>query len=186
MLIFIRKKWLLLCLFGAFTLLPEAAFAQNNVVKVNVLSPFALTGSFFYERVLQEQMSAQLGAFFTGYSFFGTRFGGVGLTPEFRYYFAGNAPRGAYLAPYYRFQRFSARIRGIADLARYSQNGGGVILGNQWLIVDLISLDAFIGGGYMGGKPTVIGTDGQQQEVRLGPFGEGFRLRGGVTAGFRF
>jgi hypothetical protein len=168
--------------------LPEPArgLPAKNIAKINVLSPFALTGSFFYERVLQERMSAQLGLFFTGVSFFGTRFGGFGLTPEVRYYVAGDAPRGLYIAPFYRFQRFNARIRNIADLARYSQNGGGVVIGRQWIIAELISLEGFIGGGYMSGKPTVIGQDGQQRDVNLGFFGEGPRLRAGLTAGFRF
>lgn len=182
----LNEKLLLVCLSAALSLAAGQVNAQKNGAKINVLSPFALTGSFFYERVLNEQMSVQLGAFFTGYSFFGTRFGGYGLTPEFRYYFSGDAPKGAFVAPYYRYQSFDVRIRGIAELASYSQNGGGILVGKQWIIMDLVSLEAFIGGGYMAGEPQVIGQDGQPREVNLGPLGEGARLRGGITAGFRF
>lgn len=192
-------KWLWLCFLPLLFFLPEQAQAQQrqayqerptvsgrNVVKVNVLSPFVLTGSFFYERVLQERVSAQLGAFFTGFRIPATRFGGFGLTPEVRFYLAGEAPKGTYLAPYYRYQKFNARIRRVAELASYSQNGGGIVLGRQWIIADLISLDAFIGAGYMAGKPKAINRSGQVEEVDVGPLGEGFRLRAGITAGFRF
>jgi hypothetical protein len=191
--------WLWLCFLPLLAFLPEQAQAQqrrvyqerravggNNVLKANVLSPFVLTGSFFYERVLQERFSAQLGFFFSGFRIPATRFGGYGLTPEVRYYLAGEAPRGTYLAPYYRYQRFNARIRRIGDVASFSQNGGGVMLGRQWIIADLISFDAFIGGGYMSGKPQAINRSGQVEEVNLGPLGEGFRVRFGLTAGFRF
>lgn len=164
----------------------EPAAQGNNLIKANVLSPFALTGSFFYERVLQERISAQLGFFFTGFRLPATRFGGFGITPEFRYYLVGDAPRGTYLAPYYRYQRFNARIRRLGELAQYSQNGGGLILGRQWIIVDLISLDAFLGAGYMAGQPRAINRSGQLEEVDVGPLGPGFKIRTGITAGFRF
>lgn len=193
-----QRLWVLVYLVCGGSLFPDSLLAQprrtyqepvvqgKNLVKINVLSPFVLTGSFFYERVLQERMSAQLGFFFTGFRLPATRFGGFGLTPEFRYYLAGEAPRGTYLAPYYRYQRFNAEIRRIAEIARFSQNGGGVLIGRQWIIADLISLDAYFGGGYMTGQPQAINRDGQLEEVNLGPLGPGFRIRSGLTAGFRF
>jgi hypothetical protein len=193
-----QHPWVVVLLICWVSFFPDSLLAQprrtaqeptgpgKNLVKVNVLSPFVLTGSFFYERVLQERISAQLGLFFTGFRLPATRFGGFGITPEVRYYLAGEAPRGTYLAPYYRYQRFNAQIRRIAELARYSQNGGGVVIGRQWIIADLISLDAFFGAGYMQGQPRAINRDGQLEEVDVGPLGPGFRIRSGITAGFTF
>lgn len=48
----------------------------------------------------------------------------------------------------------------------------GIIVGKQWVMMDLVPIEAFIGGG-LAGEPQVIGQGGQPREVNLGPLGEG-------------
>lgn len=126
----------------------------QNLFKVNPLSIFTLTASVAYERVINDRMSAQLGFFYTPPTIrlFNTRFDGFGLTPEFRYYLLESvaAPKGFYVAPYLRYQRFRLTYDDPNDdrydgTGTFSAFGGGVLVGGQWTFGDRISVDAFIG-----------------------------------------
>ena len=52
---------------------------KYNNFKVNIFSPIVKTGSFFFERKLNEKSSAQLGAGFTAYKGDGVKVSGLFL-----------------------------------------------------------------------------------------------------------
>src|SRR3954465_13279130 len=85
--------------------------AQQNIVKLNVAGLLLTNVSLQYERSLNEKSSVALGlSFLPERSLPGTiskkddsghaqdfKLGGFALTPEYRYYFKGNGPKGLYL-----------------------------------------------------------------------------------------
>jgi hypothetical protein len=129
------------------------ASTPQNVLKINPLSLFTLTTNVSYEGVLNAQMSGQLGFFYTfpSVTIAHTRFHGFGLTPEFRYYFAAvEAPKGFYLAPFLRYQRFTLTYddpgnRQYNGEAIFRATGLGATLGGQWVFGNGFSVDAFFG-----------------------------------------
>jgi hypothetical protein len=120
---------------------------------MNPLSLFTLTSNVSYERVIHSQMSGQLGFFYTfpSVTIAHTRFHGFGLTPEFRYYFAAvEAPKGFYVAPFLRYQRFTLTYDDPGNSqyngeAIFRATGVGATLGGQWVFGNGFTLDAFFG-----------------------------------------
>lgn len=76
---------------------------EPNVVKVNTLSFIVGTGSIFYERKISDNLSGQLGVGYLSYKIEDSKFTGLILTPEVRFYPKQNAIDGFYLAPYFRY-----------------------------------------------------------------------------------
>lgn len=170
-----------------FLLIAVPAKAQDtppqNLFKINLLSPLVRTGSFFFERAVSEDISVQLGFFYTGASIVDTKFRGFGLTPELRYYLSEKhpAPRGVFIAPFARYQSFNLSDD-FGNEGSYSSFGGGLLVGTQTLFKNRISLDAWAGPAYSTGKTKV--TDGEDA-FDLGSF-DGFGVRFGITVGFGF
>ena len=176
----------------------------KNIIKVNFLSPIAATGSFFYERVLNEKMSAQLGVSFSRFStgsifpalFDDTRvkLRGYAITPEFRYYISSTeAPRGFFVAPFLRYRHSDAdatikRDNGqvIEASAAFSTIGAGVMLGGQWVFGRHVSLETFIGPSLNARYTKVKTAEVEEKDFPIpnlfGPLG----LRAGFTIGFAF
>ncbi|MHC2990343.1 hypothetical protein OB13_01595 [Pontibacter sp. HJ8] len=197
-----KKKILLTFAVAALSMVSlQTASAQvqqpkRAVIKVNVLSPFALTGSGFLEYAVTDRISAQLGAFTTGISVSDVKFKGHGFTPEVRYYFSDNktAPAGAYVAGYGRIQNFKLTVKnkdeeGSDYSATYKPIGAGVAIGNQWIFKSNISLDVFLGAGYNSGSLKV--NTGTEEDFDMGILGDmilgsGFGLRPGITVGYNF
>jgi hypothetical protein len=178
------KKLLFISFFTAASFFFSGTGMAQNVVKVNIFSPLVRTGSLFYERALSENKSLQLGVFFTGMKLDNTRFSGYGITPEFRYYLSStDAPKGVYLGSYLRFQSFSLKDETSSAKGTHTSLGGGLLIGRQWIFKDKISLDAFIGPGYNGGKTEV--ESGENQEFETGAI-SGFTVRPGLTLGYKF
>lgn len=209
----IRNLLFSFCLFAASFFHGTQANAQKVAIKINPLSLFAVTANVQGEYVLNEKMSVQLGVFLgkvslsvgntglaqeIGYNWFG-------LTPEFRYYAQNQskeAPRGLYLAPFFRYRldrrRFIASVYD-PDLQLYSTGvvtkiphlfGGGVTLGYQWLFNDAFVLDLFFGPQYLAGPAEYIIEceicNGNETLVEE-PLGINFRgvgIRLGVSIGF--
>lgn len=74
---------------------------QENVVKINIFSPIIKTFNFSYERKLSATGSFQLGFFYTSFNPENTKFSGIGITPEYRFYLSeSEAPAGVYVAPF--------------------------------------------------------------------------------------
>lgn len=186
---------LLFCLLAAGIIAFEAqAQAQRdtsagpkNLIKVNLLSPVVRTGSFFYERLLNEKSSLQLGLFYTGASFAGTLFRGIGITPEYRFYLSENkqAPAGFFVAPFVRYQNLNLSDKDDSTIqAVYSSFGGGVCVGNQWVFKNQVSLELFAGPSFNGTSFT--GKNGATRDnFFLTNFGY-FSFRFGLALGFAF
>ena len=180
-----RKISFVLAFFG----LGFAAEAQDggkmNAFKVNIFRPIVKTGSFFYERALNEKSSAQLGVGFTSYNREGVKIKGIFFTPEYRFYLSGEALNGFYVGPYVRYQnlKITDTEDGTEDKATLSTFGGGVVVGRQWLFSDIVTLDIFAGPNYNSGK--VKYDDGSGDTEIPGSF-EGFGARFGVTLGIAF
>ncbi|MBE9510624.1 MAG: DUF3575 domain-containing protein [Bacteroidetes bacterium] len=157
---------------------------KRNFVKVNLFSPLVKSGSFFYERVLNDDMSGQLGFFFTKVEAGDTKFSGFGITPEFRYYLSETAPpKGIFLAPYFRYQSFKLSVEEGTAKGNLSVVGGGLLVGAQTLLKDVITIEAFLGPAYGFGNMDV--TSGSEDDFDINTF-DGFGVRAGITVGIGF
>jgi hypothetical protein len=167
---------------------------RNTVLKINVLSPFALTASGFAEHAFSPRISAQFGAFTTGASIKDVEFDGYGFTPEVRYYLAEQAPDGFYIAGYGRVLNYKLTVedkeKGETYEATYKPIGAGVAAGNQFIFNNGISLDFFLGVGVNGGSLNIKkGTDEDFDRGildYLNILGSGVRFRPGITVGYSF
>lgn len=166
----------------------------RNIFKINPFSLLAATGSFAYERVINEQMSGQLGIQFTRYSGWvtgGRDLRGYAITPEFRYYFTDVAPKGFFVAPFLRYRYTSLdgeitlqgrQFRGKVDITNF---GGGVLIGGQFILGERVSLEGFFG-------PTITGrsysfTEGTtESDYDIPNFFSPIWFRTGLTVGFLF
>lgn len=176
------------CIFFSVVFLLSVSLSGNaqksNFVKVNLFSPLVRSGSFFYERVLNDDMSGQLGFFFTKVVADDTKFSGFGITPEFRYYLSeSSAPKGIFLAPYIRYQSFKLSVEGSAAKGNLSIFGGGLLAGAQTLLKDVITIEAFLGPAYEFGNMDV--EAGSEDDFEIAIF-DGFSVRGGITVGIGF
>jgi hypothetical protein len=169
---------------------------RKNIIKANFFSPVVSTASFFYERVVDKNISLQFGLAYTGYTEkefdAKTSVNGFYVTPEFRYYASKGAPRGFFIAPYLRYMNFNLKASGksfssngvsIESRATLTSFGGGAIVGGQWLFNDRVSFEIFGGPNYSinnikvkQGKESDFGTE----EVT------NMRLRFGLTVGVAF
>jgi hypothetical protein len=180
------KKIFALLLIALFTL---PMFAQDepnesenkNVIKVNTLALIVATPSIFYERKLSDNLSGQLGVAYLNYTLNSTKFSGLILTPELRFYVKKNAIDGFYLAPYFRYQNFKLEVDN--GKATYTNYGGGVSLGRQWIFKKGFTMDLFVGGHY--GSGTVKVETGTVDQFNTNSF-NGFRTRVGFALGFAF
>jgi hypothetical protein len=175
------------------TRISESA-VHNNLIKINPLSLIAATGSFAYERVINEQMSGQLGLLFTRYSgrvTGGRTLSGFAITPEFRYYLTGAAPQGFFVAPFLRYRRTSlvgdvtVQGRTFEGTLQMTNFGGGVLVGGQFVLGERISFEGFIG-------PTVTGRsydlseETTERDYEVPNFFSPVWFRTGITVGFLF
>jgi hypothetical protein len=145
------------------------ASAQNkkNVVKANLFGVFAGQYQLSYERTLNPKSSFQLSAGLisrSGSQTFGTnayesKTSGFIVIPEYRYYLASadkGSPKGFYLAPFARILMRSTNLTDnslektpdVSRKEKVSAMGGGLVLGYQALIGNLVSLDISAGPQY--------------------------------------
>ncbi len=154
--------------------------APKQVIKIN-LSQLALTNiSLQYEYGFHKNFSAALGVSYLmprnipsqifepssnaeGYQI--PKFGGWSITPEIRIYpgkkVKHKAPHGFYLAPYFRYSKYTATAVYIDSVsvserhtydvkAAYSGFTAGLMIGSQWIIGKHFSIDWWIIGGGAG------------------------------------
>jgi hypothetical protein len=153
---------------------------QKNTVKVNTLSLIIGTGQLFYERKLSDAGSGQLGVSYMNYKFGDVGFSGIIFTPEYRWYFQGNALSGVYAAPYVRFASYNlSQNSASADYVNY---GGGLAIGHQWVRGSGFTMDLYFGGHFGSGKLTASNEAENWESDRF----EGFRPRVGFSLGFAF
>jgi hypothetical protein len=126
----------------------------KNAVKTDVFGWFFGTGVLKYERVFSENISAQLGFFyswdFPAYDYEIYNATGFAITPEFRYYLSNKnpAPRGIYLAPNYRYQKLETENLEENSEATVITNSIAISLGYQLVLKDLFLVEAWAGLAY--------------------------------------
>ena len=102
-----------LVIIPALILLSPICLAQKtNNIKTDLFSPILRTFVLKYEKAFNEDMSGQLGFFYTGFHprDVNGSITGFGITPEFRYYLSETpAPHGTYLAPNVRYMSLTVR-----------------------------------------------------------------------------
>jgi hypothetical protein len=155
---------------------------EKNVLKINTLSLICATGSIFYERKISDMTSLQMGVAYLGYKFSDVKFSGLILTPEFRIYPKKAAIDGMYIAPYVRYQNFSASSGETDSKGTLSVIGGGLLFGRQWITNSGFTMDLFFGGHYGSANVKLeSGTDSDELDLF-----SGFRVRAGFALGFAF
>ena len=180
----------------------------QNVIK---LKPVGLALGMFtaqYERALNEDMSVALDITFmsrsvsldfSGVSAATTSVSGFGFSPEFRYYFAGEAPHRSYVAPFFEYLSIGMKVEGTdvqtgsktsASINGFSAIGGGVLFGYQFLIGGVFSIDTNLGFRYISlGTPTSIDFDvnGTKTSKAFPSYSvSGFLPAGNLSLGFAF
>ena len=160
----------------------------KNALKTDLFSWVVNVGALKYERVFSDNISAQLGFFyswdFPSYDegYFST---GFGITPEVRYYLSKKqaAPRGIYLAPNFRYQKLDTENLEENSKATLITNSVALNLGYQLVLKDLFLIDAWAGLAYNFRNVKDETVPGAQ----IGPKTEdGFGARIGVAIGLAF
>ena len=71
---------------------------------------------------------------------------GVIVVPEFRYYFAGDAPDGMYIAPFGRYRSVTTTLNNDGNSSQTRKAiGGGFVLGYQYSLANGLTGEVFIG-----------------------------------------
>ena len=168
-------------------IMSSVLYAQDiqkmNVVKTDLFSAFLRTGVIKYERAFTDDISAQLGFFYTGYSPRESEasLSGWGITPEFRFYLSDTpAPQGTYLAPNFRYMSLTAEDPTINETATLTSLGLAINLGKQWLLKDIVVIDAWVGPAY-----NFRSLDDPSGEVDIDGV-DGFGIRLGLAIGIAF
>lgn len=156
---------------------------KMNAVKTDLFSPFLRTGVLKYERAINEDISVQLGFFYTGYSprESEAKLNGFGITPEFRYYLSDTpAPVGTYLAPNFRYMSLTAEDPTGNEEATLTSFGLAINLGKQWMLKDIVLIDIWVGPAY-----NFRTLDDPSGEVDI-EGADGFGVRIGLALGIAF
>ena len=159
--------------------------AQKNNLKINVLSLGATNISLQDEYSISGNSSIALGVSYLperGLPSFAIKddpsnnaknlkLGGFSITPEYRYYFKGNGPKGLYLAGYFRYAKYTTKeydftydkSSGSDGTVRiegdFTSSVFGIMLGSQWLLGEKWTLDWWIiGAGFGSQKGEYEGT----------------------------
>lgn len=172
-------------LFSMATLAQPPAAQKGNILKLNLTALPLKQYSFQYERVLNRKISVLAGFRLmpsTGLPFKklilenaaddpdtrdaieSFRISNIAITPELRFYLSKKGyGRGFYIAPFYRYARYSSNNMrftyddgsggtGTIDLnGKLTTNTGGLLLGTQWNLGKSVVLDWWILGPHYGG-----------------------------------
>lgn len=181
------KRLLLFVACFAITIITRAQETPQNAVKMNPLSLIFTTGNVSYERAIAANQTFQIGIFYSGMSISSIKYSGLGITPEYRFYFAGRkeAMNGVYVAPFGRYQNFNITDKDTKDKASFSSFGGGALLGWEKTWGSGFVLDLFVGPSFNSGKIKV--KDGSEEgQFDISGNIDGFGIRTGITLGFAF
>ena len=171
---------------SAMLLMSTGLMAQKmNNIKTDLFSPIIRTFAIKYERAFTEDISGQLGFFYTGYNQRDSEvtLNGFGITPEFRFYLSDTpAPNGTYLAPNIRYMNLTAIDPLVDGESIITSIGLAINLGKQVLLKDIILIDAWVGPSYnLRSVEEITGdVDIGVSEVN------GFGLRMGLAIGIAF
>ncbi|MBN1185743.1 MAG: DUF3575 domain-containing protein [Bacteroidales bacterium] len=169
---------------------------KENVVTTSISNLALLAPTIYYERVLGDHMSAKMGAFYNRLTVIEITRSGYGVVPEFRYYMGEKgAPRGLYVAPFYKYQFCEYSSPNVdpdthkSYIARLNMNGygGGIVVGAQF--GNSFVFDMFLGPSYTNWKtisserPTDDDAISDKSFLKEGPL---FGVRFGLSMGFGF
>lgn len=179
-----KRLLLAVTLFAAINQVNAQEGPALNAIKINPLSLFIATGNVSYERAVNQTQSAQLGLYYSGMSMGGLKYSGFGITPEYRFYIAGQrqALNGVYAAPFVRYRSYTLSDKETSDEASLSSIGGGATIGWQKASSSGFVFDLFIGPSYNKLK-FKNETDEEEFDTELG---NGLGVRAGFTLGFAF
>lgn len=180
-----KKLLVVACIFLSAGVLKAQESSHQQAIKINPLSLFLLTGNVSYERAVTENQSFQIGAFYSGMSIGDVKYSGLGITPEYRFYFAGRkeALNGVYAAPFLRYQSFTFKDKQTTDKANFSSFGGGATIGWEKTWDSGFVLDIFAGPSYNAGK---FKNESDEETFDISSGVNGFGVRTGITLGFAF
>ena len=180
-----RKVSLMLALFAASFAVKAQDNTRSNAIKLNPLSLAFLTGNVSYERAVGSNSSIQLGVFYSGLSFGDTKYSGLGITPEYRFYFAGakQALNGVYAAPFVRYQNFKISDKASTNESSFTTIGGGATIGWEKMWDSGFVLDIFAGPSYNSAK---FKNENDDDTFDVNGNFTGFGVRTGITLGFGF
>ena len=180
------KKIAIVLLLLFFTVKTFSQSEERFVVKINPLSALLSTGSLFLETKLDNSKSLQLGVAYMGLSAGDLKYSGIILTPEMRFYMKERAISGGYIAPYFRFQRYSISDESTSPNSEisYTSFGGGLLFGRQWVFESGFVFDLFGGPSYNEGKFKYESGSSSEDNFLFGLNGMGIRI--GVAIGFGF
>lgn len=180
-----KKLLVVVCVFLSVSALKAQERSFKQTVKINPLSLFLVTGNVSYERAVTENQSFQIGAFYSGVSISGLKYSGLGITPEYRFYFAGKkeAMNGVYAAPFLRYQSFTFKDKSTSDKTNFSSFGGGATIGWEKSWDSGFVLDLFAGPSYNAGK---FKNDADEDSWDVSSGINGFGVRTGIALGFAF
>ena len=169
----------------AATGLKAQEVSPKQAIKINPLSLFVVTGNVAYEHATSDNQSFQVGVFYSGVSISGLKYSGLGITPEYRFYFAGhkNALDGVYAAPFVRFQSFTFKEKSTAYKANYTSFGGGGIIGWEKTSRSGFVIDLFAGPAINAGK---FKNEADEDAFDISAGVDGCGIRAGISLGFAF
>ena len=158
---------------------------KMNNFKTDLFSAFLRTGTIKYERAFTEDISAQLGFFYTGFTprDSETSLSGFGITPEFRFYLSDTpVPHGTYLAPNFRYMSLQVDDATQGEQGILTSLSFAINLGKQVVLKDIIVIDAWVGPVY-----AFRSVEDLTEEVDTGiPDVDGFGIRLGLAIGIAF
>lgn len=169
----------------------EGEFARRSIIKVSLFSPFAGAVNVHYEMQHNLNSSSQFEFFYFTGLFFGqpSEYKGSGFTYDYRYYLRGNYPKGFYVQPYVRFQKYeyvgtqNPTVNGGTPVyENVLSYGTGMVFGYQTIFKRRFSFEVFGGPSYC--IAFGDGTRLSSQDVGIPVNGGGLRL--GATIGYAF
>ncbi len=178
-----KRIWLF-CFVLLLTSSSLLAQKMNNI-KTDLFSPIIRTYVLKYERTFTEDISFQLGFFYTGYRprNIESVLSGFGITPEFRFYLSETpAPNGFYLAPNFRYMQMTARDELTYDEGSLTTLGFALNLGYQWILKNVVAVDLWLGPSYNFRSVTETADAVEFGIAQV----NGFGIRAGLAIGFAF
>jgi hypothetical protein len=187
-----KKMLTLLFILMMSATLMVSAQEKKNIIKTSLTSIFLKTVNLDYEHAFNTNSSFQLGFYYTSWTPGDASIKGFAITPEYRYYLSSEreAPSGAYIAPWVRYQNFSSKSGtvGTTDYVKGTLSiiSAGLVVGVQRTFKDKISLGAYIGPGYYIPNTTIETGEGTFDLGIAGADKSRVWGRAGIDIGFMF
>jgi len=163
----------------------EAQREKRFAVKMNLISTAAVkTFNLIPEFAINSRFSAQIGFYRTNnFHYKIHEFSGIAITPEVRVHLFPSYLKGLYAGPLLRYRKLRWDIPSENAGADFISWGGGVTVGYQFLIKNLVALDFFVGPVFSSHdikvKPGVV------DDFKL-PITTSVGARAGIGVGFAF